>query len=147
MTIDKYGKCWIGSEPNDLAEYLEAFSSDSGYKSEEFRLSKCSCGSISFQLEADDNEGTARRTCTQCHAKYFICDSEEYWEDSEPEQWHCISCNSSNTNIGVGFALYPKDKEIKWLYLGVRCVKCGVLGCFADWKVAYAPSRHLLELV
>jgi hypothetical protein len=26
-------------------------------------------------------------------------------------------------------------------------VKCGILGCFAGWKIDYAPSRQLLEQV
>jgi hypothetical protein len=31
--------------------------------------------------------------------------------------------------------------------VGVRCVSCGVLGCFASWKVAYSPSHYLIERV
>jgi hypothetical protein len=145
MSIDTSGKWWVGSEPDDIGEYLEAYSADGGYKTEEFRLSRCACGSVQFRLEADDNEGTARRTCAKCQTEHFICDSGEYWEDSEPEEWRCLECKSQHTNVGVGFALYPEDKEVKWLYVGCRCAKCGILGCFAGWKVAYAPSRHLFE--
>jgi len=58
-----------------------------------------------------------------------------------------LSGNSKHTNVGVAFALYLEDKEIKWLYVGCRCVNCGVLGCFAGWKVGYAPSRQLFDLV
>jgi hypothetical protein len=147
MSIDTSGTWWVGSEPEDLAEYLEAYSEDGGYKTDTFRIARCKCGSMTFHLEADDNEGVARRTCTNCNAEHFICDSEEYWEDSEPEKWSCIECNSDKTNIGVGFALYPEDGEVKWLYVGTRCAKCGVLGCFAGWKVAYAPSKQLFDQV
>jgi hypothetical protein len=147
MSIDTSGEWWKGSQPNDIKEYLEAYSSDGGYLTEEFALSKCSCDSIEFHLEADDDEGAAKRICTKCKSEHFICDSEEYWEDAEPEEWECIECGSKITNIGVGFALYPDDKEIKWIYVGVRCSKCGILGCFASWKVGYAPSRHLIQKV
>jgi hypothetical protein len=33
------------------------------------------------------------------------------------------------------------------LFLGLHCVQCGMLGCVADWKVAYEPSLQLLDLV
>jgi len=144
MSIDTSGKWWKGSEPSDMEEYLEAYSSDGGCPTEEYAFAKCSCGSVEFELEADDNEGCAKRFCAKCKKEHFICDSEEYWEDAEPERWGCIGCGSHSTNIGVGFALYPEEKEIKWLYVGVRCIKCGILGCFAGWKVGYAPSRQLV---
>jgi hypothetical protein len=146
MSIDKSGKWWVGNDPQDIGEFLAAYSADA-YPTHEFRISKCTCGSIRFKLEADDNEGTARRTCAACGREHFICDSEEYWEDSEPEALNCIECNSQQANIGVGFSLYPDDAEVKWLYVGYRCADCGVLGCFAGWKVAYAPSRHLFDKV
>ncbi|OOV47700.1 hypothetical protein B1J94_14730 [Leptospira kirschneri serovar Grippotyphosa] len=63
MTVNTSGKWWIGSEPTDIAEFLSAYSQD-GYPISEFRLSKCECGSVTFGLEADDNEGVARRLCT-----------------------------------------------------------------------------------
>jgi hypothetical protein len=124
MSIDTSGKWWVGSKPNDIGEFLQAYRSEDGYRTEAFRM----CSSIEFVLEADDNEGTARRTCSKCKAEHFICDSEEHWEDAEPEKWRCVECNSKVTNIGVGFVLYPEDQEVKWLYVGCRCVKCGVLG-------------------
>jgi hypothetical protein len=146
MSVNTSGKWWVGSDPMDIAEFLSAYSAD-GYQTHEFRLAQCSCGSAQFKLEADDNEGTARRTCVACGVENYICDSKEYWEDSEPELLECIECKSQSANVGVGFSLYEDDGEVKWLYVGYRCAKCGVLGCFAGWKVAYAPSRHLFEAV
>jgi len=49
-------------------------------------------------------------------------------------------------HIGIGFSLYD-DGEIRWLYVGERCATCGILGCFAGWKIAYSPSKQLLEQV
>jgi len=40
MTIDRSGKWWVGDDPEDIGEYLKAYSSD-GYKVHEFRLAKC----------------------------------------------------------------------------------------------------------
>ena len=145
MSIDTTGKWWVGTEPEDIREYLVAYTQDS-YPTSEFRLAKCSCGSNTFELAADDDEGVAKRTCVICRREHFICDSEEYWENGDPEDFTCTECVSKRANIGVGFSTYD-DGEVRWLYVGVRCAGCGVLGCFTGWKVAYSPSRHLLERV
>lgn len=144
MTIDTSGEWWVGSEPGDIKGFLEAYTEDE-YLSDEFRLSKCTCGSVEFQLEADDEEGAAKRICAKCGSEHYICDSEEYWEDAEPETWECVECGSKSANIGVGFSLYEDKGAIRWLYVGERCSKCGVLGCFAGWKIAYEPSLQLME--
>jgi hypothetical protein len=146
MAIDKSGKWWIGSTPEDIGEYLDAFSEDS-YPVHEFRLARCDCGSLEFRLDACDDEGVARRICARCKKEHFICDSEESWEEAEPEQWKCVECKSKTTNIGVGFALYDDRKNIHWLYVGQRCARCGVLGCFASWKIGYGPSLPLIDQV
>jgi len=145
MTIDTSGKWWVGSEPTDIAEYLEGYAS-AGYEVHDFRLARCKCGSISFLLDADDDEGVARRTCTACETKHFVCDSEEFWDEAQPERWVC-GCSSEAANIGVGFSIYPKRGGIRWLYIGTRCSACGVLGCFAGWKVGTSDSMDLLEKV
>jgi len=145
MTIDTSGKWWVGSEPTDIAEYLEAYASE-GDEVHDFRLARCKCGSISFLLNADDDEGVAQRTCTACETKHFICDSEEFWDESQPERWVC-GCGSEAANIGVGFSIYPKRGGVRWLMVGTRCSACGVLGCFAGWKVGRSDSMDLLDKV
>ena len=145
MSIDTSGTWWVGSEKDDIRGYLEAYTAE-GYKVHDFRLATCKCGSDSFRLEADATEGAAKRICIKCSEEHFLCDSDEVWEEAEPEKWKC-ECGSKATNIGVGFSLYDDNQEIHWLYVGCRCAKCGILGCFADWKIAYAPSRQLLDKV
>ena len=152
MTIDRSGKYWTGADTNDIHEYLSIFMVEDGQPLDEYRAVVCSCGTDTFFLEADRDEGTARRKCTNCKKVHFVCDSEEFWEESTPEKWKCM-CKSIETNLGVGFSFYEKtdsqdaEPDIRWLYIGCRCVKCGVLGCFADWKVGYGPSFHLLNEV
>ena len=144
MSLDTTGKWWVGTEPEDIREYLVAYTQDS-YPTSEFRLAKCSCGSNTFELAADDDEGVAKRTCVICRREHFICDSEEFLQDANLEEFRC-ECGSMQVNVGVGFSLYD-DQEIHWLHVGERCAGCGVLGGFAGWKVAYSPSRHLIERV
>ena len=144
MAIDTSGKWWKGSSPEDLNEYLRAFSSDS-YRIHEFRLTKCECGRERFLLEADADESVARRTCSSCGKAHFVCDSGEFWQDAHPRKYSCVTCRSNEANVGVGFALYDDRKAVHWLYVGCRCAKCGVLGCIADWKAGYESSLHLLD--
>lgn len=145
MTIDKSGTWWIGSAPEDIEGFLQAYAED-GYKVDAFRLARCACGSDRFKVDADDNEGAARRTCATCRKRHFVCDSAETWDDAEPEAWKCIECKSKHANVGCGFSLHD-DGEVRWIYLGVRCAECGILGCFAGWKINYGPSTHLLDQV
>ncbi|HEX7013149.1 MAG TPA: hypothetical protein VF161_10390 [Steroidobacteraceae bacterium] len=145
-SIELPPRAWVGDRPQDIADYLAAYGGES-YPVHAFRLAKCSCGSLEFELEADDNEGTARRTCAVCGKRHLICESEEYWDGSRPEKWQCVDCRSSDANVGVGFSLDSQSGEVTWLHVGYRCANCGVLGCFVGWKVSYTPSRQLLEKV
>lgn len=145
MSIDTSGKWWVGTSPDDIKEYVAAYAAG-GYKVHEFRLAKCACGSVDFHLDADDTEGVAKRTCTKCSRQHFVCDSEEFAAEAEFQHWRC-ECGSEVTNIGVGFSLRKPAGEVRWLYIGCRCAKCGMLGCFAGWKIDYVPSRQLFDRV
>jgi hypothetical protein len=135
-------RAWVGSEPADISDYLEGYAAANAPVSA-FRLSRCTCSSLSFFLDADDDEQCAKRTCTDCSREHLICDSADYWEEASPARWRCIECGSERANVGVAFSLYD-DGEVRWLYVGERCANCGVLGCFTHWKVAYSPSGQLL---
>ena len=145
MAIDKTKKYWFGSDAADIPEYLTAYTEE-GYVATEFRSARCSCGSDAFHLAADADEGAAKRTCAVCDSSHFICDSEEIWAEASPRKWKCIGkCKSKTVNICVGFALRANREDLHWVYVGVRCSQCGVLGCFADWKIDCSPSLHLME--
>ncbi|WP_225766655.1 hypothetical protein [Inquilinus sp. Marseille-Q2685] len=141
MTIDKTEKYWVGTHPLDIKAYLRAYVESTPISA--FRLAQCPCSSIDFRVEADADEGCVRRSCTRCSTAHFVCDSEEYGAEAELKPWRC-KCRSDQANIGVGFSLHDNG-DVRWLYVGLRCRKCGTLGCIADWKVGYGPSGHLLD--
>jgi hypothetical protein len=143
MVIDTSGEWWTGSDAEDIAEYLHALTQDS-YPVDEFRPCVCACGGNVFELDVDRVQGAARRRCPTCSIEHFICDSEEFWDDASPERWQCIECGTDQANVGIGFSLYEERNDVRWIYVGVRCSQCGVLGTFGDWKVGYSPSLHLL---
>ena len=144
MAIDRSGKWWRGGSSADIEEYLRAYTSD-GYSIVYYRACVCLCGSVDFTLEKDSSD-QARRNCAQCEARHYIADAEEYWEPGRPKKWKCIECRGTVCNVGVGFAGYDDDPTgIKWIYTGERCTTCGILGSFADWKVALSDALGLLE--
>jgi hypothetical protein len=34
---------------------------------------------------------------------------------------------------------------VRWVSLGLRCVQDGTLAVYADWKIDYSPTGHLLS--
>jgi hypothetical protein len=106
----------------------------------------CRCGGTVFELEGDQDEGCVRRTCAACGHSSFICDSGEYWDEAEPRKRRCPECRGTRYEVGVGFSL-REEGEVRWVWVSERCMGCGVLGSFVDWKIDYSPSRHLLGTV
>lgn len=141
MAIDKSHEYWIGTTPDDLKEYLLAYTtSDGTYQPEFFKQIQCHCGSDMFYLEKACE--ISKRFCSKCNDVTFICSSSDQWEEAESEEdverFSCVECDSEEANIVIGFAFYDELQEfaaVKWLYVGVRCAKCGILGCFNDCKV------------
>ena len=142
MAIDTSGEYWVGSESADIDEYLRSFTSD-GYPADKFVHARCTCGAGQFALLAGAD--VAQRTCIACAAAHFICDSGEFWDEAEPEAVGC-PCDGTTYEVAVGFS-HRDDGSIKWITVGVRCVRCGILGAAADWKIDYEPSAHLYDQV
>ena len=140
VAIDTSGRWWRSDSFEDVEEYVKAFSRQS-YPIAHYRPCRCSCGSREFLLERDADD-QARRTCRECGTLHYIADSEECWEPPV-RKWKCVECKTTHCNVGVGFAGYENAATgIKWIYVGVRCPKCG---CFADWKVALSDALNLLD--
>ena len=142
MTIDKSGEWWKGTEFGDIDEYLRDITAD-GYPADEIIQSVCTCGQTVFQLEVDDTEGCARRTCAACGTQTLICDSEEFWDEAESVEVVC-PCRGLRFEVGVAFSKY-EGGDVRWITIGRRCVECGVLGSPVDWKIDYGPTDHLLS--
>jgi hypothetical protein len=142
--IDGSGQWWTGKEFQDLARYLREFTAQ-GYPAGHIAQSTCECGGRVFRLEVDDEEGCARRTCTSCGHAAFIADSAEYWDEADGGPAEC-PCGNGPFELGVAFSL-REDGDVRWISIGGRCVSCGVLGAYADWKIDYSPTDHLLTAV
>jgi hypothetical protein len=156
MVIDDAGDLWTGSEPADIAEYLVAYTStEDGYPATAFRQLVCPCGSNRFRLVRAGSH--TQRTCAGCKQVRYIdrFGKGAGWKEAVAEEgsepYKCVGCGGNKVNVCLGFADYArhpgyKDKPdsplpdaVLWFFVGVRCAKCGTLGCFNDGKVGRGP--------
>ena len=87
-------------------------------------------------------------------ATHPICDSEENWDRDEEDEFGCPCGKSDQFRLSVAFShvdvVDHKGKNprrmVKWIHVGGICVRCGVVGLYADWKIDYAPTSHLYDL-
>ena len=144
MTINRSRNWWTGTEAADIDDYLAAYSAAAEYPTGRVIHIKCGdCRADTFTVRVDDEEGCAERTCTSCGAASLIFDSRDTLDQSELEGAAC-PCGGEVFNAAAGFAL-REDGDIQWVYLGLRCTRDGVLGCYTDWRIDYSPTVHLFE--
>lgn len=138
----------IGLSAADIHEFIVRYQASYGGNAiDEFRAARCKCGSDSFFFQYNPDGGAAERLCPECETTHLICDSEQYWEPDDACEWDCRECRGGRCNLGVGFALSKDRTFVRWLYIGQRCVRCGLLDFCVSWKIMYGPSLHLLEQV
>jgi hypothetical protein len=143
MAIDRTGRWWTGTDFADVAQYLREYTAR-GYPADEIVQRVCTCGHTGFRLDGDPDEGCVRRTCASCRARAFIGDSGDYWDDAEPVTLACRGCRGGVFEVGVAFSKRD-DGDVRRITVGERCLRCGVLGSFVDWKIDHSPTAHLLE--
>jgi hypothetical protein len=146
MAIDRSGKWWKGSGPADLDEYLAVSTEDTYPVVTTVHASCQDCGSGAFRVRFDAKESCAERTCAACGRRAFMLGSREHVEGAALEPAAC-PCGGDSFNVAAGFAVREDPSDVKWVYLGLRCIRDGVLGCCADWKIDYSPSAHLLDTI
>jgi hypothetical protein len=142
VTLDKSGKLWRGEDFDDLSEYIRSFKAG-GYPVATVAESRCGeCGGHSFRVNIDEEEAT-QRVCLTCGTVAFIGDSAEHWTVTDHDSCAC-PCGGEEFAAAVGYALLD-DGEVRWVSVGLRCLKDNTLGVYADTKIDYSPSRHLLD--
>ena len=81
-------------------------------------------------------------------AREFIADREEHWDDDESADYFCgCPCGAEEFAGAVGFSSREDGQGVRWVFIGLRCLSCGLLGIYEDWKISYGPSLHLLDQV
>lgn len=144
--LKKRGKYWYGDSQADIRTEVLRYSKVHGYPASHFADAICACGGRQFQLSLDENEGAAVRRCAACGNTHPIGDSCAYLADAALEECGC-PCGNDDLEITAGVALYPDAGDVRWLYLGCRCPRCGLAAVYGDWKNEFAGYAALLAQV
>ena len=146
MALRRQGEYSYGDSQADIRDELARFGKLNAYVPTQFADARCGCGSSTFRLRMDENEGAAVRVCAACAEEHSIGDSEEYLEEAELQDHGC-HCGEDALEITVGVSLYDGSDDVRWLYVGCRCPACGLTGCYGDWKNEFIDYRMLLAQV
>ena len=144
MALRKRGKYRYGDGQADIRRELQRYSTENAYPTQHFADAVCHCGGKLFRLRLDDTQGAAVRTCAACGREHPVGDSAEYLEDAELEECAC-PCGGEEFEVTAGVSLYEDSEDVRWLYLGCRCPKCGLVGCYGDWKNEFEGYQELLR--
>ena len=147
MALQKRGEWWYGDHQADIRDEIVRYSEMNGYIAEHFADAVCTCGGKVFGLLLDGNAGVAHRQCVACDAEpHPIGDSALFMDEAEEQGCSC-PCGQEAFEITVGVSLYAESEDVKWLYLGCRCPKCGLTAVYGDWKNEFNGYRELLAQV
>lgn len=146
MPLKKRGKYRYGDSQADIRAEVLRYSQTNGYLAHHFADATCKCGTNVFRLTLDDDQGAAVRICVGCMVEHPIGDSDEYLEDADLEECAC-PCSGEEFEITVGVSLYEDSQDVRWLYLGCRCPKCGLTAVYGDWKNEFVGYQELLARV
>jgi hypothetical protein len=146
MALRKQGEWWYGDCQADICDEILRCSKLNGYPAHHYAHAVCQCGGKLFELDMDDAAGVAIRKCATCSDAHAIGDSGDYLDDAELCTYECI-CLEKLFEITIGVSLYDDSEDVRWLYVGCRCPKCGLTGVYGDWKNEFIGYRELLARV
>jgi hypothetical protein len=146
MTLRKSGKHYYGDSQDDIRDEILRYSQLNENVAQHFANAICACGTRTFRLLIDDNEGAGVRICNECNNKHPIGDSREFLEDASLEECAC-PCGAESFEITIGVSLYDNSEDVKWLYVGCRCSTCSLTAVYGDWKNELIGYRELLTRV
>lgn len=133
MAPTQIGEHWVGESHDDLQMVLQLFSEEGDKPVDRFNDVVCECGHDSFRVSIDEEAKCAVRTCIECDESHFITQNEKSLEVAELNQCDCF-CGEQAFQFSAAMTLLSNRHHIDWLYLGLRCTACGVMGCYADWQ-------------
>jgi hypothetical protein len=146
MSRSADGQFRYGETQADLRDELRDYSRANAYVAKHYADAICTCGNGAFKVLLDNEEGAAVRVCTACGESHPIGDSGEYLAEAHLTTCVC-PCGAVTFEVSVGVALYRGSEDVKWLYIGCRCIQCGLVACYGDWKNEFEGYQTLLARV
>jgi hypothetical protein len=162
MALRRRGEYWYGDGPKDVWKYFVRRDGDCDEPVRHWKQAVCKCGHTGFAVvllfedDPDDPDERAQpqlatRTCVQCGAAHDLLVSEDMEglkEEMEYSQECVCFCDGEEYEvIGVTAPRKGSPESAQWFFLGLRCVGCGCLGCYASWLERYNDYRELLALL
>jgi hypothetical protein len=142
VTIDKSGSFWRGEDSADLAACIREFEAG-GYRVARVNDIVCrQCQGTEVHLLVDDDEGCAVAVCAGCEFEMPLADSADHLDGADLGECAC-PCGGETFAAAIGFAVFD-DGDVRWISVGLRCLTDGTMGVYADWKIDYGPSAHLM---
>jgi hypothetical protein len=139
----------VGEDVDDLRTYLHRLQGCPPI--EHTQLLRCSRhpageDAVWFYVEADSEQGVARRRCVACGDVVHLLDSAREW--THPPMHFCPSCSTSIMELAVGLHMDEGDgdgldRRVQWLALAARCVDCGRISGLTD---AHVPAMTIGEV-
>lgn len=127
-------------------ETIRRYSKKNGYPATHFKDAVCSCKGRRFRLLLDDVAGAAVRICATCKKQHPIGDSADYLDEATLDECAC-PCKGETFELTIGVALYDGSRDVRWIYIACRCIKCKLSAVYGDWKNEYDDYRKLLARV
>jgi hypothetical protein len=151
VTLARDNKTWFGDGVDDLIAYFDAEPAE--YETHQVVTARCTdCSGLVFGLEMDESATCVRRTCVQCKQTAYMLDSEDQWPAADEEEASYVAecpCGAGQFETAVGFSFYDNtpDSDVRWVSVAARCTADGLIGYYADWKIGYGLSHHLVDKV
>jgi hypothetical protein len=137
---------WTGDEASDLLQWLTELSGCPPITHPKVLLCERHVDEPQFTgyVQADPQEGVARRRCVACAQVTDLIDSGERW--TFPDTHECPSCCQSLVELAVGVSA-DDDGHAHWLALASRCVGCGRISGLTDAVLHGEPVEQVLASV
>jgi hypothetical protein len=150
MALRRDGQYWFGTSVEDVWDYFVMIKRDSPEPPKHWQQAVCPCGNATFLVEGDEEEGQHQRCCVACDAQTVFFAKEwskpKKWRNDLPE-YECLCGAGEFEVVGVTAPFMGDDHSAKWFYLGLRCIECGCLGCYADWIPRYNDALAYLAML
>jgi hypothetical protein len=128
----------------ELERAVAEYSLKNGYPATRYAAVRCgACGGREHRLWLDEQAGVAVAGCAACGDVRALADGAEYMDEAALDDCVC-TCDTPVFELVLGVSLYSDSQAVRWLYVGARCVACGLAGCYGDWKNEHDDWRLLL---
>lgn len=151
MALRHEGEYSYGDSATDVWDYFVWRDRNSPEPVRHWRHVVCPCGSGAFVVDYDPDSQFLERICTGCEAEVVMFEHEYSTPKKRPNDTDLLECICGADEFEVVGVTEPfgadRPDSARTFYLGLRCVVCGCLGCYADWNPRYNDAEAYLAMM